>query len=125
MPRSEFPANVKDKAYARAASKCELCGGILTIGKFEYDHRLPDALGGKNDLANCMVICTPCHKAKTSKEDVPRIRKADRQRKKHIGAVVEPAIKLKSRGFPPTGKSPRIDKSAIPPLPRRSIYGDV
>lgn len=50
-----------------------------------YDHIVPDALTGLNDLDNCQVLCDWCDKKKTAK-DVGQIRKADRQKAKHIGA---------------------------------------
>ena len=116
MSRQEFPSKVRDQAYARSRGFCEnrACGLPLTVGKFAYDHILPDALGGKPELANCMVVCVACHGAKTAKEDVPRIRKADRQRKKFIGAKVAKA-QIKSPGFPRT-KEPRAPKASLPPI---------
>lgn len=81
--RLEFPGKVRDKAALRAGGRCEKCGGVYT--KPEFDHILPDALGGKPELANCMVLCRQCHKEKTA-QDVKRIRKADRERRAHLGA---------------------------------------
>lgn len=104
--RKEFSAKTKDQAHARANGHCEnrACSAKLCPGKFHYDHILPCALGGTPVLANCQVLCDNCHKAKSAKEDVPRIRKADRQRRQHIGAVAAPVRPLKGRGFPPTAK---------------------
>jgi 5-methylcytosine-specific restriction protein A len=121
VSREEFPRKVKDAAHARADGKCEnkACGAPLTVGKFHFDHILPCALGGKPTLANCAVICEACHKEKTAREDVPRIRKADRQRARHIGAV-KPQGRLRGPGFAKSEKTPRIEKSALPPLPRRN-----
>ena len=119
--RDEFSAKTKDQAYARSGGLCEnkACKLPLVIGHIHYDHILPCALGGKATLANCQVLCEPCHTRKTGKEDVPRIRKADRQRRKHIGAEVEPAKKIQSRGFEPSDK-PKIEKLPLPP--RRGLY---
>lgn len=115
MNRVEFTAKTKDKAFERAKGLCELCAAPLQVGRLHYDHRLPCALGGTNDLANCQVLCTPCHTEKTSKEDVPRIRKADRQRRAHIGAKKEPTRKLEGRGF--QTKAPKPEKMKLPPRP--------
>lgn len=82
--RREFPAKVKVAAFERAKGNCEVCGSRLTVGKFRYDHKLPDALGGDPTLENCVVQCLACDKPKTA-DDVRRIRKADRQRRHHIG----------------------------------------
>lgn len=124
--RAEFSAKTKDRAFSRAAGKCELCSAPLRPGHIEYDHRLPDALGGKNDIANCQVLCSPCHSAKTAKEDVPRIRKADRQRKAHVGARVVPVKTIPS---PQPSISIRTaqarERGPRPMLPRRDIYQDI
>lgn len=111
----EFSAKVKDQAYARSKGQCEdkKCGLPLRVGHFAYDHILPEALGGKPELSNCQVICVPCHAVKT-KKDVQQIRKADRQRRNHIGATVEPAKKIKSPGFAKSAKTPRIEKQMPP-----------
>mgnify|MGYP001283912999 CR=1 FL=1 len=84
--RREFPAKVKAAAFERAKGHCEECTARLYPGKFLYDHQIPDALGGEPTLDNCVVRCSACHAVKTTKEDVPRIAKAVRQRQKHIGA---------------------------------------
>lgn len=84
--RREIPARVKVAAYERCKGACECCGGPLHVGKFHYDHIIPDALGGSPDLENVQVLCRPCHDAKTHGEDVPRIAKARRQQRRHIGA---------------------------------------
>lgn len=88
MSRAEFSNTTRRKAFDRAKGLCEQCGldFAKTGKKPEYDHRLPCALGGRNDLPNCVVLCAHCHGVKTTKEDVPRIRKADRQRTRAIGA---------------------------------------
>jgi hypothetical protein len=86
MSRREFSKQIKRDAFLRAKGKCEAesCGARLTLGKFHYDHVIPDGLGGEPTLDNCAVLCTACHGEKTRKRDVPAIAKAkrieDRQR---------------------------------------------
>jgi 5-methylcytosine-specific restriction endonuclease McrA len=88
-PRSvEFPAKVRQAAFARANGHCEGCPAFLYTGRYHYDHIIPAALGGEPTLANCQVLCTACHGEKTAGEDVPRIAKAVRQHRRHIGAKV-------------------------------------
>ena len=118
MRRLEFSPSTKRKAFERAISKgglCECgCGAMLHPPKVDYDHILPCALGGDNGLANCMVMTKACHAAKTAKADVPRIRKADRQKVAAINA--KPKGQMKSRGFdhvPKAAKSPPIGMSEI------------
>ena len=86
MSRREFPAKVKVAAYERSRGRCECCTALLAVGKFHYDHRVPDALGGVPVLSNCEVLCLACHGAKTAGGDVPRIAKAKREQIAHIGA---------------------------------------
>lgn len=87
MSRREFPRKVRAEVFLRAGGRCESqeCGAKLKTGEGHYDHILPDALGGEPTADNCQLLCKVCHGAKT-KEDVGRIRKADRQRDKHTGA---------------------------------------
>jgi 5-methylcytosine-specific restriction enzyme A len=108
--RREFPKKVKLAAFERASGRCEGdgCGARLTPGKFAYDHVLPDALGGEPTLDNCAVLCTACHAEKTGKGDVPRIRKADRQRNKHLG------IRGPKQRFGIPGLKKKIDGRVVP-----------
>ena len=115
MSRIEFSPQTKRKEYDRANGICRGCNLPVSIGREQYDHILPLALGGKSELANCQLLCTPCHSEKTAKEDVPRIRKADRQRAKHVSA--RPVSKMQSRGFANKPKSEKL------PLPKQQgIY---
>lgn len=86
--RREFSAKVKLAAWDRCKKDgvphCELCG-LRIVGRPDYDHRVPDGLGGEPTLENCQVICTPCHRHKTHQEDRPIMAKADRQKKAAAG----------------------------------------
>lgn len=90
--RREFPAKIKLAAWDRCKGICEACR-LKIIGRAEYDHRVPCALGGEPTLENCECLCAKCHRRKTSTEDVPRISKAVRTQLKFIGAV-------RGRGWP-------------------------
>lgn len=86
--RREFPASVRKAAWARCDGRCEDCGREITGrpgDRPEYDHDIPDALGGKPDLENCRVRCKACHGAKTRTEDMPRIAKAKRLEAERFG----------------------------------------
>jgi hypothetical protein len=63
-----------------------------------------------------MCLCKACHKAKTAKEDVPRIRKADRQRRASVGAVRD------KHATPARAKPPKVVKDKLPLPERRGIY---
>lgn len=83
--RREFPPKVKLAAFGRCQGMCERCSVWLMPGKFAYDHVLPDALGGEPVLGNCEVLCSTCHAVKTASADIPRIAKAKRQQRAHLG----------------------------------------
>ena len=103
--RQEFPRKVKVAAFERAAGRCEKCTARLAVGKFHYDHRIPDALGGKPVLENCEVLCTACHGTKTAKQDAPAIAKSRHVMSKHIGA------KAPSRHPLPGGKNDKLKRT--------------
>lgn len=111
MTRSEFTRKTKAQAFERAGGKCEVCTARLVPGKFRYDHILPDALGGEPTLDNCKVQCLACDAPKTA-DDVRRIRKADRQRDRHIGAIKSAGKPIQSRGFAKVG--PQKNRASSP-----------
>lgn len=59
--RQEFSKPVRRAARLRADGRCEGagCGCTLTVGKFQYDHVIPDWMGGEPVLSNCQLLCTP------------------------------------------------------------------
>ncbi len=85
--RREFPKKVKLAAWDRCGGKCDRCGNKIVAGNGpEYNHRLPDYLGGEPTLENCEVLCIkPCHRTVTSEQDRPVIDKARRVMEKRIG----------------------------------------
>lgn len=98
--RREFPKAIKRDAFLRAAGKCEdvNCGARLTVGKFHYDHDIPDAQGGEPTLDNCRVLCTACHSVKTRTIDVPAIAKTKRIRDRAKG-IKRPRTMTRWRRF--------------------------
>lgn len=87
--RQEFSAKVKVAAFDRAKGRCECCTARLGVGNVEYDHQIPCELGGDASETNCVVLCKTCHRSKTSKNDIPRIAKAKRQ-KRYAAGVRKP-----------------------------------
>jgi 5-methylcytosine-specific restriction protein A len=103
--RLEFKKPVMREALTRSGGLCEgilSCGNRCNVNLWQkprhFDHVIPDAIGGKNDLANCQVLCLECHKAKTTKIDIPIIAKAKRISDKHNG-IKKPRTMTRWRRF--------------------------
>ena len=83
--RKMTPAR-KLRIFRNHDGKCAACGRKIMAGEtWHVDHITPLALGGSEDDENLQVLHVECHKSKSCNEDIPRIRKADRQAKKHLG----------------------------------------
>lgn len=118
MARTEFSRETRREALKRSGLKCEAsgprygfsegqrCNCSLSLGA-QFDHDIPDQLGGDASLENCRAICIACHKFKT-RGDIQQIRKSDRQRDKATGAFKKPKSKL---GHPYLKK--RMDGSIV------------
>jgi 5-methylcytosine-specific restriction endonuclease McrA len=131
MSRHEFSRSTRQAALARAGTRCEAsgprygleegqrCNCSLSLG-VQFDHDVPDQLGGDNSLENCRAVCIQCHKIKT-RGDVRQIRKSDRQRDKASG-VIRAAGKIKSQGFAKRSKPGRPSRQ---PLPRAQLYAPI
>lgn len=117
MSRRDFPRKIKAQAILRAGGCCEACSARLKVGEAEVDHILPDALGGEPVLSNARVLCRVCHREKST-EDIGRIRKADRQRDRHTGAIAKPSS-LRSAGFPKAPAQRRASSPLIKTMPDR------
>lgn len=118
MSRREFTAKIKVAAFKRSNGICECgCGQRLMPGKIEYDHRIPDAMGGEPTLENCMAVTSSCHAAKTRGTDIPAIAKAKRREAAHISATAKSARPIQSRPF---AKKQRPEKLPLPS--QKGIY---
>jgi len=108
-PRTNFSERVKRAARARAGELCEGCA-MPHLNKFEFDHVIPDQLGGDAELANCKLLCVACHKEKT-KSDAANIAKAKRVEAAHLRVEADkppiPARKKPSREYTKSGFPPR------------------
>lgn len=102
--RREFSKQVRRDAFMRAKGQCEgkpygeRCCVRLTLGKYHYDHDIPDALGGEPVLENCVVLCIACHKDKTVTKDVPAIAKTKRIQDRQKG-IKKPRTMTRWRKF--------------------------
>lgn len=103
MARLEFTLKTKLEAIVLNA-RCPSCG--VKFGKLsdvEFDHRIPDAMGGSNTIDNCVPLCKACHKLKTNGKkhtslgsDKHTIAKSKRLRGETKNG---PKKKIQSRGF--------------------------
>jgi hypothetical protein len=59
---------------------CEVRKWPVRKSLLEVDHKVPLALGGKDDLQNTRVLCLGCHRAKPDLKLIPKaVRKAKRR----------------------------------------------
>ena len=84
--RRTFRREIKSLAFERTGGHCQKCPAPLLVGNYEYDHVIPWELCHDSSLANCEVLCCPCH-ANKSRLDAAILAKSDRQRDKHRGAM--------------------------------------
>lgn len=119
MKRVEFSSKTRAEAFLRCNGKCEACKAALKLGEGEYDHVIPYAISEDSTLANCQVLCVPCHRgagAKTA-QDQKDISKAKRREADHFGTK-KPNRKAISQ---PTEK-PDKRPSKLGSLPYRQLY---
>jgi hypothetical protein len=73
--------------FLAAQGRCQRCGWTLAPGtRWDIDHVIPLALGGRDQADNMQILCSPCHGGKTHRIDVPAIAKTARIRARHLGA---------------------------------------
>ena len=126
--RREFPRRIRAEIVLRATNAdgvicCEGCG--LPLGKkaYQIDHTLPEALvmdkSRKVTAADGKLLGQACCHAPKTADDIRRIRKADRQRDKHTGAMGrKPWPKKLRQPAPPQN---RASTPLTKPLPPRRL----
>jgi 5-methylcytosine-specific restriction endonuclease McrA len=118
------PGKVRQRVFDRERRICHLRGTEIQTGqKWDLDHIVALINGGENREANLKPAHRKCHKDKTA-ADVAEKSKIAAIRGRHTGAI-RPKGNLRSPSFPKFEKPPRIDKSAIPDLPRSQLYRSV
>jgi len=111
-----IPPRVRQRIYDRDNGICHLCKLAIKPGEtWQADHVIALINGGEHREANLAPVHGHCHVGKTVL-DVKEKAKIAKGRGKHTGAI-RPKQSIKSAGFPSSPKHPRIDKSALPPLP--------
>lgn len=85
--RPTFSTSFRLTLFLKRKGICTACAQKIEAGKaWDIDHILPLALGGTNEPHNLQILCKPCHRAKTSHSDIPRIAKTKRLKAHHLGA---------------------------------------
>lgn len=109
------PGKVRQRVFARDGGICHLCETEIQTGqKWDLDHVVALINGGENRETNLKPAHRKCHKDKTA-ADVAEKSRIAAIRGKHIGAIrPKQSIPVRPK---PAPKQPRIDKSALPPLP--------
>jgi len=116
-----IPGEVKLRIWNRAKGFCQICTRKILAGEPKhFDHITPLADGGRHAESNLQIACVACHVVKTGNEATERARV--RAIAKSVLGLKAPKQKIPSRQKSPPSKSPRIDKSALPPLPAPSLY---
>ena len=84
-PDTPVPPRVKLRVFEAHGGKCHLTGRKIVPGdKWELDHRVALANGGKHRESNLAPALSEAHRKKTA-TDVAQKAKDDRVRKKHLG----------------------------------------
>ena len=118
--RSEFSKATRAQRYVFVKGRCEACGCDLAGKKAEYHHDIADGAGGKPTFSNCVLLCAPCHRVRTSTHDIPLVAKIKRQSAVAAGVKTESSRKIQSPGFPP--QSSRRTKHPIDMPARRVMF---
>lgn len=88
MSRRHMNTTRRAKIFKAADGVCHICGEKIdgTRERWDADHVIPLEISGDDSDDNLRPAHERCHRAKTSKEDVPTIAKCKRVAAKHNGS---------------------------------------
>lgn len=66
--RIELTKEEKTEMLEENEHKCNKCEQTLKKNKYHFDHIIPLASGGSNDIDNIQILCIECHHNKTREE---------------------------------------------------------
>lgn len=77
LKRASIPYWAKEAIFYRDRGRCVLCNcdlsGLLSLQNDEnYDHIVPLARGGTNDVSNLQLLCADCNKKKSCGHSVTK-----------------------------------------------------
>jgi 5-methylcytosine-specific restriction protein A len=95
-PRRKISDMQRERIFLARGGVCHLCERKIRVGEnWDVSHDRPLALLGEDGGDNLKVAHQTCHKVHTATEDMPRIAKAKRQARKHLGIRKPPAFRSK------------------------------
>ena len=117
--RQNFTPKTKDAEFKAAKGRCRIADckkplNRMGPGAAQFHHIIPTAVGGTNELKNCLMLCPDCHARNTKTVDRPALDKTRRILKTAAG-ITRRKAKIPSR---PMGKSSR--KIASRPFQKRA-----
>lgn len=121
-PRRRITAHERRIVAARQKWTCAYCNTLLSA-TFEVDHIVPLHQGGRDDYeTNCHALCCECHRAKTQREEVERLRARTTQTRRlsslscsRCDAVVSPYFLHRCEDVTPRRHPTTGDTCAGPP----------
>lgn len=86
MSRRRFPTKALVERLLEFSGCCARCG-CKTGGAngLHWDHRIPLAMNGADELHNLEPLCKRCHVTEKTPDDLSRIAKAKRLAARHAG----------------------------------------
>lgn len=119
--RREFTKSIKVQVVRRATRGtvvyCESCN--MPAKKFQIDHRIADAIGGKPVIENAELICEACYTVKNP-EDTRKAAKTKRMEARNIGIKSVALRPIQSPGF---AKSENTKIGKLLPARKRDAFG--
>jgi 5-methylcytosine-specific restriction endonuclease McrA len=70
MPRSSVPEDLKLLVWTRDEGRCRQCGSNVEL---QFDHIIPQSLGGATSAENLQILCGPCNRLKGASVASPRV----------------------------------------------------
>lgn len=59
---------LKHHVWRRQLGRCAYCKKKPGEDQYDFDHVIPIAAGGKSTMENIQMLCRPCHRAKSRRE---------------------------------------------------------
>ena len=79
--RTAIPTSIKNEVLLKQKYKCYKCKKTLPARK-HFHHKKPVSKGGKNTLSNIIAVCPNCHSEIHHKEQLKKVNKRSRAKKK-------------------------------------------